>query len=83
MASTELEEIIKRAEQLPPDEQLYLISYLAERARLAYKELPIRRYWKEIVGTVPYPALDEDAQDWVSRTRAESEQERARWNGSE
>lgn len=35
MASTELDEIIKRAEMLTLDEQLYLIARLAEKARAA------------------------------------------------
>ena len=35
MASTELDEIIKQAEKLPLDQQLYLIARLAEKARAA------------------------------------------------
>ncbi len=35
-----------------------------------------RRAWSEIRGTVGYPFLGEDAQEWVSRTRRESDEER-------
>lgn len=79
MASAELDEIIKRVETLPPDEQLYLISYLAEKARQAYQALPMRPQWRDLQGAAPYPLLGEDAQEWVSRTRRESDQERAQW----
>ena len=37
MGSSELEELIRRAEQLPLEEQLYLIAYLADRARARYR----------------------------------------------
>jgi hypothetical protein len=36
MSTDSLEEIIKRAEALAPDEQLLLIAHLAEKARQAY-----------------------------------------------
>ncbi|MDQ1326877.1 MAG: hypothetical protein QG641_157, partial [Candidatus Poribacteria bacterium] len=35
-----------------------------------------RRKWSEICGLVPYPLFGEDAQDWVSRTRHESDEYR-------
>ena len=75
--SKELAEIIKRTELLAPDEQLYVIAYLAERAQQAYRLAP-RRSWREICGTAPYPLLGEDAQDWVSRTRREGDEHRER-----
>ena len=42
-ASTELVEVMKRAETLAPDEQLLLIAYLAEKARLGYQTTAPRR----------------------------------------
>lgn len=76
MASTELEEIIRRAEMLTPDEQLQLIAHLAEKARQTYVALPVRRSWSEIYGSAPYPLTGEDAQAWVSRNREESDKAR-------
>jgi len=32
--------------------------------------------WDDIRGTLPYPACGEDAQEWVSRTRRESDARR-------
>jgi hypothetical protein len=44
-------------------------------------EIP-RRQWHEIAGTAAYPLVDEDAQDWISRTRLESDKEReTQWAG--
>jgi hypothetical protein len=77
MASTDLEGIMKQAEALPPDEQLRLIAHLAEKARQAYGVAPVRRRWSELRGAAQYPMVGEDAQDWVSRTRKESEEDRA------
>lgn len=60
----------------------------AERRRLAEKilrdlSLPSmtgeptkRRFWREIRGLVAYPMFGEDAQQWVSRTRREADEQR-------
>lgn len=71
MASKDLADIIRRAETLSPQELLQLISYLAERAQQAYGDGSERRRWSEISGAAPL--LGEDAQDWVSRSREESD----------
>jgi hypothetical protein len=76
MASADLEEIMREADALPPEEQLRLIAHLAEKTRKAYGTLPMKRQWRELRGATTYPLVGEDAQDWVSRTRKESEGER-------
>ena len=77
MASQELDEIIRRADMLSPEEQLHLIAHLAERAREAYQAGRPRRRWSEIYGAAAYPMVGEDAQEWVSRTRREADVSRA------
>lgn len=74
MVSAMLKELMKRADELTPDEKLVLASHLIEQARLADDSQP-RRKWSEIRGAAPYPVVGEDAQAWVSRTRQESERE--------
>ncbi len=32
--------------------------------------------WQDVAGLAPYPLTGEDAQDWVSRTRKEGDEER-------
>jgi hypothetical protein len=78
MASKELDELIKKAEELTSDEQLLLIARLVEGLREAQRASRPRRKWREISGSVSYPLLGEDAQDWVSRTRREGDEHRER-----
>lgn len=73
MATNTLDELIKQADSLTPDEQLRLIAHLAERAREAYTSSRPRRQWQEICGAAQHPLVGEDAQNWVSRTRRESD----------
>lgn len=76
MVSNVLDELIKRVETLTPEEQLELIVYLAGKACQADQGAKPRRRWCEIYGAAPYPLVDEDAQDWVSRTRREADEQR-------
>jgi hypothetical protein len=73
MGTNSLDELIKQAEALTPDEQLRLIARLAESAREACESSTPRRQWREILGAAQHPLVGEDAQDWVSRTRRESD----------
>jgi hypothetical protein len=77
MASKELLELMERADQLPMRDQLELIAHVAEQVRQSQVESKPRRKWREIRGSAPYPLMGEDAQAWVSRTRRESDEQRA------
>jgi len=68
-----LSQVIALAAELPTEEQRELAGVLLRG--LASKPAPVRsgRKWSEIRGAAPYPLCDEDAQVWVSRTRAESD----------
>jgi hypothetical protein len=76
MASKDLQEIIKEVDQLSIEEQMLLITHVAETARRNYQAPKRRRKWSEVEGVAPYPLVDEDAQAWVSRTRRESDEQR-------
>jgi hypothetical protein len=78
MSSEALQNLVRQAEALSPDEQLRLIAYLVEKVRAAYLSPKPRRKWAEICGAAPYPLLGEDAQVWVSRTRCEDTEQRER-----
>lgn len=83
MASMTAVEIARQAELLAPEDQLYLIAHLADKARRTYRRTPPRRKWHDICGAAPYPLTGEDAQAWVSRPRAESDEDRERrWRKS-
>jgi len=79
MSARTVLEIVKQAEALPLEEQLYLITLLAEKAQQAYRPTRPRRRWREICGAAPYPLMGEDAQIWVSRARQEDDQARERY----
>lgn len=84
MAAPTYEEVVKLADALPPDERLRLIAHLASGAQAAIAGPRRRRRWTDLAGTAPYPALGEDAQAWVSRTRQESDDAReAQWRDRE
>ena len=76
MASKELDELVKMAEELTSDEQLALIAHLVNRMRSTYQAPEPCRRWHEICGSASYPLVGEDAQFWVSRTRRESDEQR-------
>ena len=78
MAASDLEDLIRQAEALSPEEQLRLVAHLAEKARQTDLSSRSRRSWDEICGAAPSPLLGEDAQTWVSRTRKEGEESRER-----
>ena len=79
MSAQLLEVVLKQADQLTSDEQLVLASRLIERSRRTkvFTGRP-KRKWKDVCGTLPYPAFGEDAQVYISRTRRESDEHRER-----
>lgn len=77
MATKTVLEILEEVERLPLDDQLFLLTVLAQRARATYRRGTSQRSWKEMCGAVPYPALGEDAQEWVTRSRRESDLSRS------
>jgi hypothetical protein len=76
MTHNTLQQLKQQADTLTLEEQLELIAYLAEKARQAQPTTKPRQRWSEIRGLVFTPALDEDAQTWVSRTRREADEHR-------
>jgi len=77
MRNNILEEMIEKADLLTTEEQLRLISALAEKARtstVVKSESP--RNWSDLQGMLSYPACGEDAQSYISRSRRESDEKR-------
>lgn len=83
MSSAAYREIVELADKLAPDERLELIAHLAVGVCGGSPE-DNRPSRLDLLGAVPYPALGDDAQAWVSRTRHESDDGReAQWRGRE
>jgi hypothetical protein len=71
MVSSVFDHVAREADALPSDEQLRLI------ARLAARPAENRPQWENFAGSVASPVCGEDAQEWITRTRQESDQQRA------
>lgn len=76
--SAQLDSLLKQIDLLTADDQLRLVSYVAEKARRKMPLARTRRKWKDVCGMLPYPALGEDAQAYISRTRREGDEHRER-----
>jgi hypothetical protein len=74
MATRELEDLVRQAETLSADEKLQLAAALIEQARQGAKDAASEVRWSDLRARVAAPALGEDAQAWVTRTRQEGSQ---------
>ncbi|MDY6804229.1 MAG: hypothetical protein SXA11_10535 [Cyanobacteriota bacterium] len=67
--SKELVDLIMKANELSPEEQLYLISHLAGRLRYCDIKQKPRRKATEFIGVAPNHLGGMDAQEYVTRMR--------------
>lgn len=78
MSAQLLDSLLKQIDLLTTDEQLRLVSFVADKARRQRPGPQRRRKWRDLRGLLAYPALGEDAQAWVTRTRREGDEQRER-----
>lgn len=72
MATLTIDELVETAQSLGPGERRLLIEHLEDGLRK--KRLSRERLrWEDAAGIAKYPVCGENAQAWVSRTRAESD----------
>jgi hypothetical protein len=64
-----IDELIRQASLLPPDEQLRLAAHLVESARKQYPAYLVYPHGNEIQGSAPDPLVGQNTQEWVSQTR--------------
>jgi hypothetical protein len=77
MSDDVVKEIMEKTDLLTADEQLYLIAEIAEKVRRsAFSEPKEPLKWSDLVGMLPYPACGEDAQEYISRSRREADENR-------
>ncbi len=74
--SPRLQEMLKQVEQLSYPEKLELIQGVTELMKTQPPQTSHKRKLSEFRGTVQYPLLGEDAQEWVTRTRREGDEHR-------
>ena len=77
MSAQLLDLLFDESEELTADEQLALAMRLIERARWS-APTPLRRKWGEVCGLFAHPLAGEDAQIWVTRTRSQGDEQRAK-----
>ena len=73
-----LDQILLRATKLSPSERLLLASRLIQSVR---NEMPSHEHhlkWRDAAGLLQYPALGEDAQSYITRSRHADDDNRAR-----
>ena len=78
MALQNIDQILKRANKLSPSERLLLASRLIQGVRSDMPSRKSRRKWRDAAGLLSYPALGEDAQQYISRTRRTDDDQRTR-----
>lgn len=76
MASSTYMKILEETKNLSAEELNKLIEDLAQRAELEIRAPGPPPRWEDLIGTAPYPLCGEDAQEWVTRTRRESDEAR-------
>lgn len=77
MSSTTYDRILEESRSLSAAEVEQLIQELEDRKRILENNPQSNPpTWKDLRGKAPYPLCGEDAQEWVSRTRRESDERR-------
>ncbi|KGF73831.1 hypothetical protein DO97_10590 [Neosynechococcus sphagnicola sy1] len=69
-----LQEVLRQAEQLTLEDRLELIRQLIEGLQKSAIIPKATSRWSDLGGMAPYPMMGEDAQEWISRTRRESDE---------
>lgn len=64
-----LQDVLKQVEQLTPEERLELIQKVAAGLKTETAIAQPCPKWSDLRGMAPYPLMEEDAQEWVSRIR--------------
>ncbi len=74
MSTKALDEVLEKIELLNPEEKQQVLDALSGKAtRLdSHTDRP-KKKWADLVGILPYPACGEDAQEYITRSRRESE----------
>jgi hypothetical protein len=78
MTTQNMDQLLQRAARLTPSERLLLASRLIQGVRNEISSHQSRRKWKDAAGLLQYPALGEDAQAYISRSRHSDDDRRAK-----
>lgn len=77
MSSEILREIIEKVDLLAAEERLELIAAVERKSCVSTVAEPEpQRRWSDLIGMLPYPACEEDAQTYICRSRREADEKR-------
>jgi hypothetical protein len=71
-----VDKLMKQTSRLSTEEQLILASRLIERARQSLPNAKAQNKWRNLRGMANGAKLSEDAQAYITRSRAESDAQR-------
>jgi hypothetical protein len=77
MTSHSIDQLLQHAAELTPSERLLLAARLIQGVRDEIPAQKSKRKWKDAMGLLKYPILEEDAQAYISRTRRAQDNHRA------
>jgi hypothetical protein len=77
--SPQLQQVLSDIDRLSPADRIQVMSHVIESIRVYVPTESVKstRKWRDLKGMVTAPLMDEDTQEWVSRTRREGDEHRA------
>ena len=78
--SPQLQQILNDIDLLLPSDKIQVASYVIESIKeyVPKETVKSNRKWSDLKGMATAPLMDEDAQQWVTRTRSEGDEHRSR-----
>jgi hypothetical protein len=76
--SPQLQQVLSEIDRLSPTDRIQVMTHVIESIREYVPTEPAKpnRKWGDLKGMVTTSLMDEDAQNWVSRTRSEGDKHR-------
>ena len=78
--SPQLQQVLSGIDRLLPADKIQVITYVIESIKeyVPAEIVKPSRKWSDLKGLATELLMDEDAQDWVTRTRSEGDEHRSR-----
>lgn len=77
MSAEVLDEVLEKINLLDPKEKQQVMTVLSgKEPKCESQETSPHLKWADLVGILPYPAFGEDAQEYITRSRQEDDENR-------
>jgi hypothetical protein len=76
--SPQLQQVLSDIDRLSPTDRIQVMTHVIESIKeyVPTDSVKSHRKWSDLKGMATSPLMDEDAQEWVSRTRMEGDERR-------